>query len=176
LLAQIASYERDRTIITSEMNDRIRLAMIPQVEASTSFTPEESRYWYERLEIARNETGKRAAREFQAENSERYQDLVRRHDAIYAELTAIAQTKTDPRTGLPLTAEALQQNHNAALQQFELLGREEVIYKTYRTAMLLPGLSPAQRRLLLGAALVGLAQVLPPGRPMPSDLGLGINL
>jgi hypothetical protein len=42
-----------------------------------------------------------------------------------------------------------------------------VIYTNYRIAMLQPGLSPEQRRLLFGYALIGLAQPLPHGEPMP---------
>lgn len=176
LLDRIASYERDRTMIASELDERIRLAITPPIQAPASFTEEERRYWYERLEIARNETRQRVTREFQSENRERYDELIRRYHGIYAELAAIAQTKTDPRTGRPLTAEQLQHIQNAATQQFDQLGREEIIYKNYRNAMLLPGLSPAQRRLLFGVALVGLAQPLPQGTPMPSERLAGLSL
>jgi hypothetical protein len=62
---------------------------------------------------------------------------------------------------------ALMRRVNTADAQFEKIGREEVIYKDYRVAMLEPGLSPEQRRLLFGAALAGLAQPLPPGDRMP---------
>jgi hypothetical protein len=34
--------------------------------------------------------------------------------------------------------------------------------------MLMPGLSPEQRRLLFGFARVGLAQPLPAGEPLPT--------
>jgi hypothetical protein len=169
LLTRIEVYEQDRTTLADELDERIRAIITPPIEAPASFTRAESRNWYERLESARSETRKRTTESFQNENRERYDELEQRYDAIYAELAAIAQTKTDPKTGRPLTPETLQRNHNAAMRQFEQLGREEVIYKNYRTASLLPGLSPEQRRLLFGAAVVGLAQALPPGEPMPSS-------
>jgi hypothetical protein len=54
---------------------------------------------------------------------------------------------------------------NAAFAQFS---REEVIFRDYRAAMLTPGLSPEQRRLLFTYALAGLAQALPMGESPPS--------
>jgi hypothetical protein len=54
------------------------------------------------------------------------------------------------------------------MERFDTFGRDEVIYRGYRMAMLMPGLSPEQRRLLFGAALVGLAQPLPHGEYLPT--------
>jgi hypothetical protein len=76
-------------------------------------------------------------------------DLIAERNALLAEFRAACQ-----RIAIS----------NAAFAQ---LGREEVIFRDYRTAMLEPGLSPEQRRLLFIYALAGLAQALPTGESPP---------
>lgn len=49
------------------------------------------------------------------------------------------------------------------MPRLDAIGREVAIYERYKLAMLQPGLSPGQRRLLFRAAHAGLAQGLPVG-------------
>ncbi len=81
----------------------------------------------------------------------------------------IAAGQSDPETGRPLTAETLLRSYSTAMERFDTFGREEVIYQGYRTAMSMPGLSAGQRRLLFGAAVIGLAQPLPAGETIPTE-------
>jgi len=171
LLARIEAYEKDRAELDGELNDRLRVVILPQPmdAAPTRLTKDEDRYWHERVNAARAATVKRVTENFQRENRDRYTRLAQRFELISADLAAAAEMRIDPKTGRPLTPQTLQLRHNEAMRQFDRLGREEAIFKNYRTAMLLPGLSPEQRRLLLGAAVVGLAQALPPGEQMPTS-------
>jgi hypothetical protein len=106
----------------------------------------------------------------------RVEELRQRSDQIRADLTLVAPSIKDPR-GQPMTADSLLTAWDVAMERFVLIGREDVIYAHYKVAMLEPGLSPAQRRLLFGAAHAGLAQALPFGeasvrpasRPRPSS-------
>lgn len=104
---------------------------------------------------------------FRRENAPRYQALKDERKSIETSLGAIAQSLTDPTTRQPLDVPALLQRIDESDRAFAKLGREEAIYPAYRTAMLEPGLSPEQRRLLFGLALVGLAQPLPFSERMP---------
>lgn len=169
LLARIEAYEKDRAELDDELNDRLRVVILPLPDAPASFTKDEDRYRHERVNAARAATVKRVTENFQRENHDRYARLVQRFETISADLASVAEARIDPKTGRPLTPQTLQLRHNEAMRQFDRLGREEAIFKNYRTAMLLPGLSPEQRRLLFGAAVVGLAQALPSGEQMPTS-------
>lgn len=105
--------------------------------------------------------------EFEQANASRYAALKQSLVTIEADLTAFAQIYPDPETRRPMDARTLMRRTNETNQLFDKIGREAAIYPGYRTAMLEPGLSPEQRRLLFGAALVGLAQPLPAGEPLP---------
>ena len=83
-------------------------------------------------------------------------------EGIRRDLADYARTHPDQATGLPADPDALLRQFNEAAERFQSIGRQEAIYGNYRIAMLEPGLSPEQRRLLFNAALVGLAQPLPP--------------
>lgn len=75
--------------------------------------------------------------------------------------------RANPDRSHDLAAPALLQRIDDSDRAFAKLGREGAIYPGYRSAMVEPGLSPEQRRLLFGAALVGLAQPLPFAEQMP---------
>ncbi len=102
-----------------------------------------------------------ATKEFTQQHLARSEDLRERYDRIRADLAAVARDLTDPRTKQPMTVDALLAAYHVSNQRFDAIGREEVIYERYRQAMLEPGLSPAQRRLLFRTAHAGLAQALP---------------
>lgn len=112
----------------------------------------------------------RAEEQFQIEHADRIAELLERGNALRRQVDIVASIYVDPVTGRPMDASALVRAWDNFDQQFAQIGREEVIYKDYNIAMLMPGLSPGQRRLLFGAALVGLAQPLPgPERLPPSS-------
>jgi hypothetical protein len=104
---------------------------------------------------------------FQNEHKARFAELERRYKAIREALSVVAEKQTDRATGRPLDADTLLRQYGAAMEEFDVFGRQAAIYTNYRLAMLQPGLSPAQRRLLFGYALAGLAQPLPYGELMP---------
>jgi hypothetical protein len=106
---------------------------------------------------------------FQQDNAARFEALSKRHEAIRSALDAIARTMQDPKTGAPLNADMLLRQHTTAMEEFDTFGRASAIYSTYRSAMLQPGLSPEQRRLLFGYGVNGLAQPLPYGEILPRN-------
>jgi hypothetical protein len=170
LLVEIRAYEHDRGVYLQEYEDRLRFAAslvtLPPLERNASADAQLQRA---RLFATRRAAAMRdAAQAFEHSTRERFQILRERYDAIRTAMATVAGSQSDPETGRPLNADTLLRAHASAMEKFETLGREEIIYQGYRTAMLLPGLSPEQRRLLFGAALVGLAQPLPAGEPMPS--------
>lgn len=87
--------------------------------------------------------------------------LNREKDAIR---TALAETQRTAGAGQDRKSiDDLLENFERARQAQEL--RE--LFRDYRIAVLEPGLSPAQRRLLFAAALQSLALPLPSGEPLP---------
>ncbi len=81
--------------------------------------------------------------------------------ALGNDLASVAATITDPDTGQPYAANKLLRQYLEAQSAFDQLGRDEVIYKDYYSAVLEPGLSPPQRRMLFAVAIADLAQPLP---------------
>ena len=105
---------------------------------------------------------------FQRENAERYEALAENLKLISRDLTAFAATQVDPETRKPMDPRSLLRRIDTSDRAFDKIGREGAIYHDYRTAMLEPGLSPEQRRLLFGRAIVDLAQPLAGGSSMPN--------
>ncbi len=154
LMIRIQAYQQDRQVFLEEFQQTMDAA-----SSMARWNPEQ------RMSIRA-----KVAESFHERTRDRYQAMRARYDAIQVDLALVASGQFDPETGRPLTAETLLRNYSAANEKFDFFGREEVIYRGYRTAMLLPGLSPEQRRLLFGAALVGLAQPLPWSEAAPSGL------
>jgi hypothetical protein len=90
-------------------------------------------------------------------------ELNRERDAIRAALVEHSRTSGSAQDRKSI--DNLLQDFERARQAQEL--REE--YAEYRTAVLEPGLSPAQRRLLLDGAFQHLALPLPSGEPLPAQ-------
>jgi len=107
--------------------------------------------------------------DFVRENAARYEALQAEAAAITAALEEVAKSIYDPETKAPMTVVTLRRLLGTSDQAFDKIGREDVIYRDYRTAMLEPGLSVEQRRLLFGQALVGLAQALPSPSRLPGE-------
>jgi hypothetical protein len=89
--------------------------------------------------------------------------LNRERDAIRAALVEYRRTSGSAQDRKSI--DNLLQDFERARQAQEL--REE--YAEYRTAVLEPGLTPAQRRLLLDGAFQHLALPLPSGEPLPAQ-------
>lgn len=104
---------------------------------------------------------------FLRENAARFAALEAKLAQLSAALDHFAKTTPDPITGDPLDAKVLLARITASERYFDQLAREDVLYKNYRVAMLEPGLSSEQRRLLLNAAREELAQALPSGKLFP---------
>ncbi len=105
---------------------------------------------------------------FRLENAERYEALAADLKSISHDLTVFAHTQIDPETSQPMDPRILLRRIDASDRAFDKIGREEAVYHDYRTAMLEPGLSAEQRRLLFGRAVVELAQPLTAGSKMPN--------
>ena len=165
LITRIEAYERDRVAYIRDFYLTLQASelLVEKPLANPRSTREERLKLAKQVAAERAEKRRQTALEFQNVTRERYEALVQRHQFIKTELTAIASMHADPETGRPLDADALLRLYTTTMEKFATYGREEVIYRGYRMAMLRPGLSPEQRRLLFGAALVGLAQPLPWG-------------
>jgi hypothetical protein len=104
---------------------------------------------------------------YMRENADRYRMLEEDSKKLSADLQQFAKSHLDPVTGDPMDIKILFARVNATERYLDQVAREEVLYKHYRVAMLEPGLSPEQRRLLFNAARVELAQVLPSAEMFP---------
>jgi hypothetical protein len=167
MLTTIRSYNEDRDSYFGELRQTMETAMslVPRPDLNVSG---DERVQVQREYAAqRTEARQRAMKEFQRHSADRFAELEQRYKAIREALTIVAEKQTDRKTGRPLDAEALLREYAASMEEFDTFGRAAVIYTNYRIAMLQPGLSPEQRRLLFGYALIGLAQPLPHGELMP---------
>jgi hypothetical protein len=167
LMEAIHSYNEDRDTYFGELRNRVEaaVALLPRPDLNVS-SDERVRLQREFM-VRQAEVRREATVEFQERNQARFRELERRYGSIREALTIVAEKQTDRATGRPLNADTLLRQYGAAMAEFDVFGRQEAIYSNYRIAMLQPGLSPEQRRLLFGYALVGLAQPLPFGELLP---------
>jgi hypothetical protein len=163
----IRTYNEDRDTYFGELRHRMEAAAarVPPT-AYVSSLDERIQAQREYVKV-QNEARRQAANEFQQQNAERYAGLEKRYKMIREALSVVAEKQVDRKTGRPLDADTLLRQYGASMEEFNTFGRESAIYTNYRTAMLQPGLSPEQRRLLLSYAIVGLAQPLPHGELLP---------
>ena len=174
---RIEAYNKEKIALNTELNQRIAAARNLVAAAATvqprgTPPPDELRPAWAATTADPSRAAQALAQanaDFKKENATRYESLQRDLDTIRRDVVSFARTQVDPATGRPLDPNTLMRNFNAAADRFDRIGREEGIYKNYKIATLLPGLSPEQRRLLFGAALVGLAQPLPAGERMPDQ-------
>lgn len=164
LRQRMEAYTQDREKLMADFLAAQRTAQLPPIRPGESIfnLSREKRIQEMRERMKRlDEERVNAGREFQRQNAGRVAELNQRSEQIRGELADLAHTLTHPQTGQPLTTETLLIAYKIANLRFDAIGREEVIYRRYKIAMLQPGLSPAQRRLLFIAAHAGLAQDLP---------------
>jgi hypothetical protein len=167
ILEMIRSYNEDRDTYFAELRARTDAAAksVPGIDPTATL---DERVQQQREYVRRQtEARRRATLDFQEQNAARYESLERRYNVIREALTVVAEKQSDRKTGRALDADTLLRQYGASMEEFNTFGRESAIYTNYRIAMLHPGLSPEQRRLLLGYALVGLAQPLPHGELIP---------
>jgi hypothetical protein len=171
LMERIEDYNRDRRRYLDEYEQTMRAAnsLIRPPRIDSKMSEDERVQLARKLAADRAEMRAKVTKGFEEATRERFEAMKLRYETIRTDLTMIAAAQFDPETGRPLTADTLLQSYSRAIERFDTFGREEVIYRGYRMAMLMPGLSPGQRRLLFGAALVGLAQPLPPGESPPTE-------
>lgn len=172
LRARVHAYNRDRLDFIAEFNQHVRNAQVELPEGEAALEPAAQRATARERRI---EARRAAARGFEEQNQERFEALRVRHAGIMSELATIAAGLKDEETGRTMTVDDLMRAYHIAMERFDAYGREAGMYVNYKTAMLQPGLSPAQRRLLFGAVLVGLAQPLPHGEPRPIGTKLKVR-
>jgi hypothetical protein len=167
VMEEIRSYNEDRDTYFGEMRQRMEsaAALVPKPELEKS--PDQRVQQLREHMVAQNEARRQATVSFQEEHLSRFRLLEQRHRMIREMLAVVAARQVDRKTGRPLDADTLLRQYGASMEEFSAFGRESAIYTNYRIAMLQPGLSPEQRRLLLNYALVGLAQPLPYGELLP---------
>jgi hypothetical protein len=167
MLEAIHQYNEDRDTYFGELRHRMDAAASlvphPDLNAPGDERVQRQRDYVDQRTKARQE----ATIEFQKQHAARFASLEQRYKGIRETLTIVAEKQSDRKTGRPLDADALLREYSASMEEFDTFGRVAVIYTNYRIAMLQPGLSPEQRRLLFGYALIGLAQPLPHGELMP---------
>jgi hypothetical protein len=169
LASRIEECIRDKNALDQERSDRLRsLAPLPPLVNEIRGRPQDLVQVLQARSAERQKARAAADADFRKENADRYAALEANLKSLAIDLLAFARTHTDPVSGKPMDVKTLLRRVNASEQYFEREAREEVLYKNYKVAMLEPGLSPEQRRLLFGAARVGLAQALPPGQTLPS--------
>lgn len=164
LLADLKAYRRDQLALNSARSRMTSDAIRVPVPANPNLS---GLARIREMSDARLSALRRAREQFQLENADRIAELQERGLALRKRVDTIAAVYLDPASGRPMNAVTLMRAWDAADQQFAQIGREEAIYKDYNIAMLMPGLSPEQRRLLFGAALVALAQPLPGPERLP---------
>lgn len=171
VMTAINSYNEDRDTYFGQLRQVMdhAAALVTWPEPATSADDRLQRQ--REFVAAQSDARKRAVLEFQRLNEERFRELELRFKTIREMLTVVAEKQVDRKTGRPLDADTLLRQYGASMEEFNAFGRESAIYTNYRIAMLQPGLSPEQRRLLLSYAIVGLAQPLPHGEPFPRGNG-----
>lgn len=97
-----------------------------------------------------NTAGSAALAEFEEQNRQRFAALATEARAIREEVARAAASQPGDNAGK--SVDALLADFMSAFKQQQL----QSLYQDYRTAVLRPGLSPAQRQLLFNAALAGL--------------------
>lgn len=169
LIQRIEGYNRDRRTLMREFENAVQAAEQsierPQLDRSMPTDEREARvrqYAAERAAVR-----EKVSTQFQESAKERLDEMKQRYISIREDLGLVASAQFDRETGKPLDADSLLRTYTAAMEKYDALGREEVIYRGYRMAMLLPGLSREQRRLLFNAVMVGLAQPLPASELAP---------
>lgn len=163
--AEIEAYNRDRAAFIAELRVAMR-QQIPRSDAPARVTTKETVTAdgaQVQMRIVQRElvSSSQIQIEFLRDQRERVAALHARYEKLRARLGELAREIVEPRTGQPMTEQSLLEAYRVSADYYDALGRREVSYVNYKAAMLEPGFSPPQRRLLFNAAQAGLAQPLP---------------
>jgi hypothetical protein len=145
LASRIAVYRQDKLAVQKEL-----LARVDEVKAAPPVADDST---------PQAERVNRAIAAFLAENSDRYASLLKRRDAIRADVAKLAAAE---RSG-GVSTDALLQQFSQSLRQLQ----SDWNYREYQFAALQPGLSPELRRLLFDSCFEKLALPLPGGEIQP---------
>lgn len=170
---RIEAYNREKRALNTELTVRMNAAQRvnirrPPVTTRPGGLTEEELAWAQKSQGP--DLAAAAVTDFKRENASRYETLQHNLESLRRDLRLVAQSQPKSANGQTLDPDALMRAFDAASERFGKWGRDEVTYNRYKAATLQPGLSPPQRRLLFGTALVGLAQPLPPGERMPDSI------
>ncbi|HVS51159.1 MAG TPA: hypothetical protein VHD62_02295 [Opitutaceae bacterium] len=171
LTERFVAYRREAQALAAEQTRYLASHRSPPKTFQGHFTSEEIRAHLDEIRAS----FENAIAEFRAENAERFAALRAEREAILKDADEFAHLNTDPATGQPMDVRSLAAYVKAADDYFARVGRDEAIYADYNRAMLLPGLSPAQRRLLFHTAVAGLAQPLPNGQELPTENSISVG-
>jgi hypothetical protein len=167
LSSRIAAYQKEKANLNSELTRRLSAvpATAPVFDSALSVSAR-----LEKLKAARAERDEQIRKEidsFKQENAARYAALTASHESIRNELVELARVHTG-EAGANLSPDALIRNFAAAVRQAEEWKHTDREFHEYKTAVLQPGLSPEQRRLLFDASLEDLNLQLPGGAMQPA--------
>ena len=164
LSARLTVYQAEKAMLQKELQaglDEVRKTK-SAVNLTATGTPDGIRF-----ETPRSETSsaviaaaRKSVENFNKQHQERLAALTKEREAIRADVARFAAEKD---SGSGKSVETLLNDFNTHLQQ----GERWQHYRYYQLAMLEPGLSPEQRRLLFEAALERLNLPLPAGEYPP---------
>ncbi len=161
LEARVTAYRRDKLDLQKALLTRVE-------EVNKSFPPprapaDKSKFGPGSPGGERDEKIRQTIATFTQDNAARYAALEAGKDAIRRDLARLAGTGAIVVKG-PF-ADVLSRNFSEAVQQLETWRN----YRDYQVAVLEPGLSPEQRRLLFDFAVEKLALPLPAGEILPDS-------
>jgi hypothetical protein len=159
LNARIAAYRREKLELQKALLARVE--EVTRNQPATSLPPDKRTAAADASASQQQERIREAIAAYTRENQARYTALDKCRDGIRGELARLTNATGAP-TSAP-SADALLKKFSEALQQLEVWRN----YRDYQIAVLQPGLSPEQRRLLFDAGLEKLALSTPDGASSP---------
>ncbi|MBC7366669.1 MAG: hypothetical protein H7343_07630 [Undibacterium sp.] len=170
LSARISTYLREKQELQRSLVDKLAATKADFPQHRVEYARQGEGYGVEiitsrranRSEDARVEAIKTQLVKFNADQSRRFSTLTQQKNKIQTDLTQAVKAKLKP-AGNNVDMDLLLRNFASQFAQQETWQR----YRDYDTAVLEPGLSPEQRRLLYADALVQLDLPLPRGSRSP---------
>jgi hypothetical protein len=149
--ARIVAYRREKLDLQKAL--LVRVEGVTTKGAVSSGHPGDRPGGGEGSVAQQQEKVREAIAAYTRENAARYTALDKERDAIRAELARLANANAKGTPASAASADALLKKFSDSMQQIEFWRN----YRDYQIAVLQPGLSPEQRRLLFDAALEKIA-------------------